>query len=91
MNNRAVALVSSGLLFLVFACGAKNDENLTFDGRPRMRNFCSTMRSSQRSLPKPGATRSASNDQRIYDHPAGARLHLPAGFRISVLAEGGFR
>ena len=90
MNNRAVALVSSGLLFLVFACGAKNDENLTFDGRPEDAKFLQHHEIKPAELPKPGATRSASNDQRIYDHPAGARLHLPAGFRISVLAEGGF-
>jgi len=90
MNNRAVALVSSGLLFLVFACGAKNDENLTFDGRPEDAKFLQHYEIKPAELPKPGATRSASNDQRIYDHPAGARLHLPAGFRISVLAEGGF-
>lgn len=39
-------------------------------------------------LPPPYATRSAVNPPEVVPRPAGAALHLPAGFRIDVYAEG---
>src|SRR5437764_839102 len=89
MSWRAVIL---GTLTLVAAgaCGAKRNETLTFEGRPEDAKFLQHYDMKASELPKPGATRSADNDQRVVDKPAGARLHLPAGFRISVFAEGGF-
>src|SRR6266478_2832065 len=77
-------------LLLAAGCSAHNKESLTFEGRTEDATFLQHYEIKPTELPKPGATRSSDNDQRIYDHPAGARLHLPAGFRISVLAEGGF-
>jgi glucose/arabinose dehydrogenase len=89
MSWRAVTL---GTLTLVAAgaCGAKRNETLTFEGRPEDAKFLQHYDMKASELPKPGATRSADNDQRVVEKPAGARLHLPAGFRISVFAEGGF-
>src|SRR5579864_5883110 len=39
-------------------------------------------------LPKPGATRSASNGARIVRRPAGAVPQVPPGFKIDLFAEG---
>src|SRR3954471_8787006 len=72
----------------VTACGAGKNETLTFEGRPEDARFLQHYEIKPSELPKPGATRSSNNDQRIHDHPAGARLHLPVGFRISVFSEG---
>ena len=80
-----------GILLLVLGCSAQRNETLTFEGTPDDARFLQHQEIKPSELPKPGATRSSSNDQRIYDHPAGARLHLPIGFRISVFADGGFR
>jgi glucose/arabinose dehydrogenase len=39
-------------------------------------------------LPPPFATPSANNRPRVIDQPAGARLHVPAGFQYDVYADG---
>lgn len=39
-------------------------------------------------LPPPYATPSANNGPRVVKEPAGARLHVPAGFSVEVYAEG---
>jgi glucose/arabinose dehydrogenase len=39
-------------------------------------------------LPRPGATRSASNVSRVVARPAGAAPQVPEGFRIDLFAEG---
>jgi glucose/arabinose dehydrogenase len=89
-SKRRSLLISSGLLLLVLACAAKNNENLTFEGRPEDARFLQHYEIKPSDMPKPGATRSSDNDQRVRKHLAGARLHLPVGFRISVFADGGF-
>src|SRR4051812_44641956 len=83
-------MLCSGILLLVPGCNAQNKETLTFQGRPEDAKFLQHYEIKASELPKPGATRSSDNDQRVHDHPAGARLHLPVGFRISVFAEGEF-
>src|SRR3954469_3336701 len=89
MKARSV-LITSGLLLFVLACGGRSNETLTFEGRPEDARFLQHFEIKPSQLPAPGATRSSTNDQRTAQHPAGARLHLPVGFRISVFAEGGF-
>ncbi|MEO8439734.1 MAG: sorbosone dehydrogenase family protein [Spartobacteria bacterium] len=39
-------------------------------------------------LPPPNATRSASNGPKIVARPLGAELHVPAGFKVELYAEG---
>ena len=39
-------------------------------------------------LPAPNATRSANNSPRVVPRPAGAQLHVPAGFKIDEYAAG---
>ncbi|HUP43939.1 MAG TPA: sorbosone dehydrogenase family protein [Thermoanaerobaculia bacterium] len=39
-------------------------------------------------MPAPGHTSSSTNPPRVVERPAGARLHVPAGFSIDVWAEG---
>src|SRR5436305_11053902 len=80
-----------GMLFLVLGCSAQRNETLTFEGRSEDARFLQHYEIKASELPKPGATRSSDNSQRVVEHPAGARLHLPVGFRISLLADGGFR
>src|SRR6266481_107091 len=79
-----------GILLLVLGCNAQNKENLAFDGRPEDAKLLQHYEIKPSELPKPGATRSSDNSQRVVDHPAGARLHLAVGFRISTFADGGF-
>jgi glucose/arabinose dehydrogenase len=43
---------------------------------------------SEVKLPPPYATPSANNGPRVIPKPAGARLHVPAGFTVDVYAEG---
>jgi glucose/arabinose dehydrogenase len=83
-------MTALGTLLLVLGCSAQKNEQLTFEGRPEDAKFLQHHEVKASELPKPGATRSSDNSQRVVDHPAGARLHLPAGFRIGVFAEGGF-
>ena len=56
----------------ILLCSAKN-ETLAFDGRPEDAKFLQHYEIKPSELPKPRATRSSDNDQRIHDHPAGAR------------------
>ncbi len=39
-------------------------------------------------LPAPNATKSVNNDARVVARPAGAQLHVPAGFKIEEFAAG---
>ncbi len=39
-------------------------------------------------LPAPYATKSVNNDSRVVARPAGAQLHVPAGFKIEEYAAG---
>lgn len=84
---RKILLRFSALALLgpAIACGAGKDQTLTFEGTPQDASFLQHYDIKASELPNPGATRSSDNDQRAVEHPAGARLHLPAGFRISVL------
>src|SRR3954465_1559293 len=84
-------LLAGGLLLPTVACGAGKKETLTFEGTAEDAKFLQRYDIKASELPKLGATRSSSNDQRVVDHPAGARLHLPVGFRISVFEDGSFR
>lgn len=43
------------------------------------------------SLPKPFATKSALNNPKVTEPPAGAGLNVPAGFKVDVFAEGDFQ
>src|SRR5262245_12501418 len=40
------------------------------------------------ALPAPGATPNVANNPRVVEQPAGAALTVPAGFSVSVFAEG---
>jgi Glucose/sorbosone dehydrogenases len=90
-TRQVLLLVSFAALGAVTACGAGKNETLTFEGRTEDAKFLQHYDIKASELPKPGATRSSSNDQRAVEHPAGARLHLPVGFRISVFEDGSFR
>src|SRR3954465_5529389 len=90
MKKMLLRFLVASFLAPVIACGAGKNETLTFEGRPEDARFLQHYEIKASELPKPGATRSSDNDQRIHDHPAGARLHLPVGFRISVYADGEF-
>src|SRR4051812_32580795 len=91
MNDTLLKLLALSFLVPAVACGAGKKETLTFEGMPEDAKFLQHYDIKPSELPKPGATRSSSNDQRVADHPAGARLHLPVGFRISVFEDGSFR
>src|SRR3954447_12966067 len=91
MKKMLRRVLAAGLLLPTVACGAGKKETLAFEGTPEDAKFLQHYDIKSSELPKPGATRSSSNDQRVADHPAGARLHLPVGFRIGVFEDGSFR
>src|SRR3954465_11307833 len=91
MKNTLLRLLALSFLVPAVACGAGKKETLTFEGTAEDAKFLQRYDIKASELPKLGATRSSSNDQRVVDHPPGARLHLPVGFRISVFDDGTFR
>src|SRR4051812_43843000 len=91
MKNIVLRLLALSFLVPAIACGAGKNETLTFQGTPQDARLLQHYDIKASELPKPGATRSSSNDQRVAEHPVGARLHLPVGFRISVFNDGSFR
>jgi glucose/arabinose dehydrogenase len=83
-------VVMAAVLSATIACGQRRNETLSFEGTAEDAKLLQHYEIKASELPRPGATSSANNDRRVVAHPAGARLHLPVGFRISVFAEGGF-
>jgi len=87
-------LLTVGLLLLLSACQSGDAQVQTSPTSPATPSQSEKQWNPQRiaievsELPKPYASKSASQSPQVIDRPAGAELQVPPGFRAEVFAQG---
>lgn len=89
-KGRSLPLASSIILLVLLACSTPGENKSSQGVSKSTPSSLKKYNITPADLPPPGATQSALNMPRVVPRPAGAAFVHPAGFEVSLFAEGDF-